>query len=371
MRFLVAGLVLIVVGIGLTEYTRRHPSEDKKAGTEKAKKVKSAPTAPPTMTALIETVAAAPDAAAPADSFDLAGLLTSTGDVTPGFSPLLRGAVKARELHGTADGAVMVLEKSGATALVRIPASGAPTVLTVRTTAISTVSFDPKDNRLVWGEGGTVKSIAAAGGEVKTHIAFTRALVTSVASHGGLVVAALVPRDGDPFAADPNGAVVSIDDGEAKLIATEQIRPREVLYDGKDEAFFVAGYPSGLTRVALDGSFTARIAERADGPVALEPGAITYRFPQASSPELKRGGRSGGSLKTVARVDVEWLAVQNGVVRYTTTGIAPRLFESKPDDEAGVELAAIKGVVKGLAWTGEKTWLLTADDDGVVTLQVK
>jgi hypothetical protein len=279
--------------------------------------------------------------------------------------------VKARELHGTTDGAVMVLEKGGSTALVRIPAAGAPTVLTVRTTAISTVSFDPKDNRLVWGEGGTVKSIAAAGGEVKTHIAFTRALVTSVASHGSKVVAALVPRDGDPFAADPNGAVVSIEDGEAKLIATEQIRPREVLYDGKDEAFFVAGYPSGLTRVALDGSFTARIAERADGPVALEPGAITYRFPQASSPELKRGGRSGGALKTIARVDVEWLAVQNGVVRYTTTGIAPRLFESKPDDEAGVELAAIKGVVKGLAWSGEKTWLLTADDDGVVTLQVK
>jgi hypothetical protein len=55
MRFLVAGLVLIVVGIGLTEYTRRHPSEDKKAGVEKAKKVKNAPTAPPTMTALIES----------------------------------------------------------------------------------------------------------------------------------------------------------------------------------------------------------------------------------------------------------------------------------------------------------------------------
>jgi hypothetical protein len=205
---------------------------------------------------------------------------------------------------------------------------------------------------------------------VKTQVAFARALVTSVASHGNVIVATLVPRDGDPFSSDPNGAVVSIDDGEVKLIATEQIRPREALYDGKDEAFFVAGYPSGLTRAALDGSFTARIAERADGPVFLEPDGITYRFPQASAPELKRGSRAGGAVKTLARVDAEWLAVRDGVARYTTTGMLPRLYEARVDQEP-VELAAIKGVVKGLAWAGDATWLLAADDEGVTTLQVK
>lgn len=371
MRFLVAGLVLIALGVGLTEYTRRHPSETKKAEATGAKKVKAAPTAPPTMTALIETVAPAPDTAAPTDTFDVESLRAAKGEVAPGFSSLLRGAVKGRELRAIGDGVVVLLERTGASALVRVSRAGEPTVLSVRTEPVSSVTFDPKGDRLVWGEGGSVKSVAVSGGEVKTLLTFARALVTSVAAHGGTVVAALVPRDGDPFAADPNGAVVSLVDGEVKLIATEQIRPREVLFDGKDEAFFVAGYPSGLTRVALDGSFTARIAERADGPVALEPGAITYRFPQASSPELKRGGRSGGAVKTVARVDAEWLAVQDGAVRYTTTGIAPRLFEAKPDAETGVELAALKGAVKGLAWVGETTWLLTVDDEGLTTLQVK
>ena len=75
-------------------------------------------------------------------------------------------------------------------------------------------------------------------------------------------------------------------------------------------------------------------------------------------------------MKTLARVDVEWLAVRNGVVRYTTTGIAPRLYETKVDSEE-TELAAMKGAVKGLAWAGDKTWLLTVDDAGLTTLQVK
>jgi hypothetical protein len=371
MRFLVAGLVLIVLGIGLTEYTRRHPSEEKKSGAKGAKKVKNAPSAPPTMQALVETAAPAPDAAAPKDSFDLQALVTSTGDATAGFTPVLRGTVKARELRATSDGVVLVLEKGGSTALVAVPAGGSPSVLTVRSGNVSAVTFDPKDKLVVWGEGGLVKAVPVGGGEVKTLASFVRALVTSVGAYGSKVVVSLVPKDGDPFSADPNGAVALVDGDDVKLIALEQIRPREVVFDGKDDAFFVAGYPSGLTRAALDGSFTARIAERADGPIALESDGITWRSPQASSPELKRGARSGGAVKTVARVDVEWLAVQGGVARYTTAGIAPRLYEAKVGEDSAAELAAIKGVAKGLAWVGEKTWLLSADEDGVSTLQVK
>lgn len=369
MRFLVAGLVLIAVGIGLTEWNRRHPSE-KKEGKDAAKKVKNAPVAPPTMQGLMATVTPEPDSAGSSETFttDLTAMLTTSGEAVPGFAPVLRGVVKARELRATSEGVVLLLEKNGSTALVRWPAGGTPTVLTVRTKSVSTVWVD--GNRIVWGEAGMVKRIGLEGGEVKTLIAFERALVTSVAASGDRVVASLVPRDGDPFSAEPNGAVVSIDGSEPKLIAVEQVRPREVLYDGKDEAFFVAGYPSGLTRAALDGSFTARIADRADGPVALEPDGIVYRFPQSSSPELRRGARAGGAVKTLAHVDVEWLAVHDGVVRYTTTGIAPRLYETKVDAEE-TELAAIKGAVKGVAWAGDKTWLLTVDDAGMTTLQVK
>ncbi|MCU0697687.1 MAG: hypothetical protein MUC96_14265 [Myxococcaceae bacterium] len=370
MRFLVTGLVLILVGIGVTEYVRRHPSEASKAAKSGAKKVANAPVAPPTMKALIETAAPPADSAGDAQAFapTVEALVASGGDAVAGFSPVLRGQVKARELKPAGDGAVLVLEKNGSSALVKVPASGAPVVLTVRTTNVATVIVDGE--QVVWAEGGQVKSLPLAGGEVKTHVSFTRALVTSLAARGSKLVVSLVPKDGDPFSSEPNGAVAFVDGDDVTLIATEQIRPREVLFDGKDEAFFVAGYPSGLTRAALDGSFTARIAERADGPVALEPDGITWRYPQASAPELKRGARAGGAVKSIARVDAEWLAVHQGTARYTTTGIAPRLYEGKPDAEP-TELASIKGVVKGLAWNGTKTWLLTADDDGVVTLQVQ
>lgn len=371
MRFLVAGLVLIVLGLAATEYTRRHPSEEKKDGAKAAKKVRNAPTAPPTMTALAETEKPRADAPAADGVLDVQALATTSGEATPGFRPVLRGGVKARELLASPQGAVLALEKGGVTALTVASKDGALRVLTTRATPVASLAVDVKASALVWAEGGQVKSVPLSGGEVKTLVAFSRALVTSVAASGGVVVAALVPADGDPFAADPNGAVVSVDDGDVKLLATEQIRPREVRFDGKDEAFFVAGYPSGLTRAALDGSFTARIAERADGPVALEPDAITYRAPLPNAPELRRGARGGGSVQTVAKVDAEWLAVQGGVVRYASTGIGPRLYEARAGDEASTELAAIQGVAKGLAWSGDATWLVTMDDDGTTTLQVK
>lgn len=368
MRLLVVGLVLIIGGIAVTEYARRHPSEQKQAEVKGAKKVKSAPTAPPTMKALIETVSPTPEVAA--GSFDVQALVTTSADAAPGFKALLRGPVKARELRTNGADAVLVLEQSGKTALVRVSVEGTPTVLTVRAEPVAAIAIDTKANMLVWAEAGQVKRVSLTGGDVKTVIAFTRALVTSVAAHDGKVVASLVPRDGDPFGSDPNGAVVSIDGDDVTLLAVEQIRPREVLFDGRDETFFVAGYPSGLTRAALDGSFTARIAERADGPVALENDGITYRLP-GSSPELKHGARAGGAVKSLARVDAEWLAVHQGVARYTTTGIAPRLYEAKGDDSEPTELVALKGAVKGLAWNGARTWLLTADDEGLVTLQVQ
>ena len=372
MRFLVTGLVLIAAGIGVTEYVRRHPSESSKAAKSGAKKVANAPVAPPTMTALIETAAPPADIAgdAAAVSASLGSLVTTTGDAVAGFTPVLRGQVKARELRVAGDDAVLVLERDGKSALVKLSPSGAVTVLSARTTNVAALTIDADARRVVWAEGGQVKSVALTGGEVTTHVSFVRALVTSLAAHAKKLVVSLVPRDGDPFSTEPNGAVAVVSGADVTLIATEQIRPREVVFDGAAEVFFVVGYPSGLTRASLDGSFTARIAERADGPIALEADAITYRFPQASAPELRRGARAGGAVKPLARVDAEWLAVNQGVARYTTTGIAPRLYEARPDTEP-TELAAIKGVVKGLAWAGARAWLLTTDDDGVVTLQVQ
>jgi hypothetical protein len=371
MRFFVSGLVLIVIGIGLTEYNRRHPSEFTPKG-EPAKKVPTAPVAPPTMTALIARDPVTADAAGPLEAFtaELQAMAVTGAAAVEGFTPVLKGAIKARDLKAAGDGAVLLLEKNGQTALVHLSAQGVAKALTVRTAPVAALWFDVKDQRLVWGEDASVKSISVEGGEVKTVATFTRALVTSVAASGGAVLVALVPKDGDPFSADPNGAVALLDGADTRLLALDQIRPRELAFDGGDECFFVSGYPSGLTRAALDGSFTSRIVERADGPVALEADGVTYRFPQTSGPELRRAARGGGATKTLARVDVEWLAVRGGVARYTTTGFAPRLYEVKAGDEPK-ELLAIKGAAKGLAWATEKLFVAAVDDDGVTTLSVK
>jgi hypothetical protein len=369
MRFFVAGLVLVALSIGASEYTRRHPSEAKKESAAKGAKRVPNPTAPPSMKALVETTSPANEAPVSPTTFEqrLNEWSTTTTSNMPGFSTILRGKAKARELKGFSDGALIVFENDAEYALVRLSRSEAPKVLAVRRTPIASIAVDEGARRVVWSEGGAIWVVPLRGGAIEPLVAFERALVTSVAATGNRMVATLVPKEGDSFSSEPNGAVVAIEGKNVTLIATEQIRPRDVVFDGKQDAFFIAGYPSGLTRAALDGSFTAKIAERADGPIALEPEGVVYRSPLQSAPELRRTARAGGAPSTIARVDAEWLAVHDGIARYTTTGFSPRLYEAAPGNEP-VELVAIDGVAKGLAWSGESLWLLTADDTGTFTV---
>lgn len=368
MRYVIAGLVLIAAGIAFTEYARRNPGSTEASGTQK--KGPRVPTTPPTMKALIEAQPGEPVAAESTEAAqaEVAALVPETAASEQGFEVLLRGAFSARELRGGAGGsAVFVYEKGGRQALVRVGPGQAPKVLAVRKDVITAVAADGPT--LLWAEGSRAFSMALEGGPITQVVRLDKALITSLAAKGGLVLAALIPRDLDPFSTDPSGAVVRLEGGAATLVAGEQIRPHDVLTDGKD-VFFVAGYPSGLVRAALDGSFSSRIAERADGPLALDGEGIVYRYPLTSAPEVRRSALAGGSTRSLAHFDADWLTAAAGVTRFTTVGIGARLYEVSGGGEPA-ELLTLAGAAKGLTTGGSTLFLATADDRGETLLQAR
>lgn len=367
MRTLIAGLLLVLLGIAGAEYLRRHPetAEAKKAEPDspgQAAALKAAPTV--TQLTTSDETAGAPNV----DSKPIDDLLASTAvlKAADGSTSVLSGHFKMRELHTGPDFGVVVLEKDKSFALVRVSKAAPAKVLATRSEPIAAVAVD--GDSVVWGEAGFVLSTPANGGAIKTLAHFSAGTVLGVAAFKGTVLVALNPRDADPFSTDAVGAIVRVGAGAPVVVAKEQVRPHDLLVDGS-EGFWVAGYPAWLNRGSLDGSFSAKIAERADGPLAFDGDLLVHRYPQSTGPEVRRMARAGGSVQTLARADVDWLTAGGGSVAYTTSGLGPRLYEVKAGGEP-VERVAFKGVAKGLAKNADGLWLMVTDDEGVTTISV-
>lgn len=179
-----------------------------------------------------------------------------------------------------------------------------------------------------------------------------------------------MPKGVDPLSTDAVGAVISIDsDGHVSLIAQEQVRPRAAQTDGKG-AYWISGFPAGLWRGALDGAFSSQLSEAAEEPIALDGDAVYFRAPLGSGVEIKRVGRAGGNMQTVATADVNGLVVSSGLVRFTTSGAAPKLMEVTTGAEP-TELLSLTGSARGLALGGTTLFVLTVGDDGVAVLRAK
>lgn len=363
MRFLVAGLVLIAIGIGLTEYSRRHEDPPASASAT-AKKTKKKSEPPPTTKALIETSTPDDDQPAPLEAFAKAVTALQAETKADGFTTVLSGTFTARELKGSELYAVAVVGVGETTGLVGIAPTGTVTPLVARKNAITAVAVD--GTTVVWAEGGRVFSMAGDH-VVKVRAQFASASVAGLAAKQGVIAVALVPKDGDPFSTEATGAVVKLEAaGTATLVAAEQVRPHDLLLEGTD-VFFVAGYPSSLTRATLDGSFSAQVADRADGPLAFDGEGIVHRYPQT---EVRRVARAGGSQVTLAHGDIDWLGAAGGVTHYTTVGIGARLYEVKAGEEPK-EVLAVKGTAKGLVVIGEHVVLTATTDEGPSVIRVK
>ncbi|MBL9039238.1 MAG: hypothetical protein JNG84_12030 [Archangium sp.] len=361
MRFLVAGLILIAVGVSMAEWLRRNPI-DAKAGADAAPKV-TALSEP--MKALIATGAPGPEVAADANGFIAAVKSLEVNDTGDGFVTRLRGECSVRALASGKDFAVAVVAVKDLTGLVKVPAMGDVSVLSVRPAAVSAVAVDGAT--VWWAEGGQLWSVGADG-VPRRSVTFTAAGIAAVAARGDEVLAVLVPRDGDPFSTEPTGAVVRIRGKDVSVVVGELVRPHDALLAG-DDVFFVAGYPSGLMRASLDGAFSARIAERADGPIAFDGDGVVHRFPQSNAPEVRRVARAGGSLVTLLRGDADWLVAAAGLTHYTSTGIGARLHVVRPGAEAR-DVLKLEGAPRGLALAGDRVVVATLGDDGATRLRV-
>ena len=370
MRFLLAGLACLVLGIGLTEYMRRRPATEGSSTTEPETlpNGKKKPSYSKAVAALLETDAAGTDA--PVTSPELSALLT-TPEASPaaGFSAIAGGTFAARELRGGFGAALFVIDANGKSGLVRASQGEPPKLLFARNGPLGALAVD--GSTVFFSEGGMVGSTHARGGEpVAVRARFKNATVTSLASSGDLVVVTLMPRGVDPLSTDPIGVVAAISsEGEVTLIADDQIRPRAALTDGKD-AFWVAGFPSGLWKGGLDGSFASKLTDKAEEPIALDGDGVFFRSPQGTGPELRRVGRAGGNMQTLATADVGFLVASSGLVRFATIGAGPKLMEVTSGAEP-TEVMPITGSPRGLALGGTTLFLLTTGDDGKSLLLAK
>ena len=346
MRFLVAGVVLVLLAIGLSEYSRRHPTHSDA----------SSPAAAPVRPALLDTAPAPAEAPAPSEM--LAKLLEAPGDATAqsGFAPVVTGRFSARELKGGFSAVLLVLDEKGSSAIVRAAAGEGAKVVAARAHRITSLEVD--GSTVFFAEGSTVLSMSARGEEAPlARVHFKRAVVTSLAPVGDSVFLTLMPAETDLLSEKPVGAVVKVgSDGEPQLIAAEQVRPSNVVADGKD-VYWVSGAPSALWRAPVDGSFSSRVAEEAQGPLALDTDGVVFR---ASGGELKRIARAGGAPSLLAGETPESFIVSSGLVRFITRKALFEVVGGTPP----TELFAPQGTPRGVALAGTTLYVLVSQDSG-------
>lgn len=349
MRFLIAGLALVLLAIGLAEYDRRHPQK-KNEGVEAAT-TPGKPALPAKVQALLETTSAPSDSPAPAEPF--AQLLTppAQGTALEGFTSVVTGDFAARELRGGFGAALFVLDAHGGSAVVRAVLGESPKVIAARTARITTLQVD--GSTAFFAEGGRVLSVSARGEEPPTvRVSFSSAVVTSLAPVGDTVYVALRPAAATDESSD--WVVARVDaDGSVTLVSADQQRPRALVADGKD-VFWVAG--SALWRASADASFSSKVADDAEGPLALDGDGVVLRH----QGELRRVGRAGGKAVALAKAEVSMLSASSELVRYLTP---EGLFEVTAGAEP-TKLLAAPGAPLGVALGGTSLYVLFSTGHG-------
>ncbi len=340
--FLVAGLVCIVLGATGSEWARRHPRE----------KV-VAPVAPPPAALSPQELATteplpdlpADDEALRVSNAELAGfakdaLLPADFEV-PDAKAILGGPLFARNALPHGDAMFLVTEegKQGAKqTLLRISVERGPKAIAVHRPGV--VGIAVSGTRLYWAEGGAVYSVdAVTGGAAKGVVKFPKARLTALGVSGDVLVAALVPKDLDLFSSAAEGAIVtvSLSNGRVKVLAGQQVRPTETRTDGKTAAW-IAGYPADLWQVSVEGGEAKLVSTRADGPLWLEAGALTFRHPVVGAPEVLRVEADGAS-HVLAKGEIDhvtqggddvWFSLGTTVSHVDTKGLKQTVVAQLP-----------------------------------------
>lgn len=345
MRFLLAGLVLLGLSVGLAEYDRRHPPLV--VAPDPARK----PELPSGVKALLATQPPGADVPAGAASAQAVAALLKPSEAKVGaFSTVTLGEFQARELRGGFGAVLFVVDAAGGSAIVRAVAGEGAKVVAARTQRISSMQVD--GSTVFFAEGGRVLSMSARGDEPPVvRVSFTQARVTSLAPVGDTVYVTLMPTG-----PEPEGAVAKVEsNGTVSLIAGEQLKPHDVVADGKD-VFWLAGGTSSLFRAPADGSFTSRVLEGADAPLALDGDALVVRVGET----LARVSRAGGTPQVLAPVHADAIAPSSGLTRYAANGA---VFEVTPGAEP-TEVLKASGTPVGVALGGMSLYVLVSTGPG-------
>lgn len=357
MRMLAAGLALLLLAVGLAEYARRHPTAAADAALAGAA-VTARPPDP-----LLATEAAPADQGA-GDAAAWAGLLEVPAGPTPrGFTAVAQGRFAARQLRGGFGAVLFLADIPQASALVRAAGGEAARVVAARVGHVTALHLD--GSTAFFAEGGTVLSTGARGGEpVTVRVRFARAVVTSLWAVGDTVYVTLRPAAQPEGSEEATGAVARVEsDGQVSLVAGAQVSPRAVTADGT-EVYWVAGASPAVWRAPRDGSFAAKVAGEAAGPLALDGDGLLFR---GTDEALWRVPRAGGAPVAVAPPGVRDFLAVSGLVRFTTSaGVFEVTAGSAPR-----ELLATPAAPLGLTVAGTSLYVLTAPQPGSAAVLLK
>lgn len=361
MRFLVVGAVLLLIGLGLTEYTRRTeapPADESSAEETPGKKTPKLPEKVAKLLELGTLDRNAPLAPTDATTTRLAGLKSDAPPIG-GLTPLLSGDFTVRQLRAGFGYAVAAIDVGSGSALIRLEPGAPAKPLVTRGKRITALTLDA--STLFFAEGGAVFTVSSRGDGLSPRAHFPNGVVTAIAASGDNLVLAVVPA-GDE-GADQASAVVRLDAaGELTLLASNQTRPRALVTDGK-EAFWLG---DGLWRAALDGSFSSRLAEDVDGPLTLDGDALVA----GAASEVRRMSRAGGKAQVLAPMKAAALVTSSGLVRFATDESPARLFEVTAGAEPSLT-ATLAGPVSAMALGGTTLFVVSKDAAGATVLLAK
>ncbi len=376
MRFpvlLAAGVVLIAGGAALSEYARRHPAEPKPK--EKPAPAGKPAAAPPLsldeLTSHHNLVYEAPEA----DAVTAAGKhleeLAAAAKPLPNVSAAaaLGGSLSARGLIPAGDGVALWVEEAAGASLSKsrryslVWLGAGAKVLASGRSNVGPLASDGK--RLVWAEEGQLLSVGLDAPLVKGVTEFGKARVVALAVAGDDVVAMLAPAGFDPFSTDPAYALVRFGaDRNVKVLAKDLVRPQELQVVG-GRAFFIAGYPSSLQSVPLDGGEVRTASERAESPLSVMGTKLVFRR-GGDAPGLYGVSAEGGEAEKLASGEIERLGAE-GERFVFGLGNAVQLHQDGKDSP----LFELQSAPVELTLAGGTVWLLTRDDGGQLVLLKK
>ena len=145
-----------------------------------------------------------------------------------------------------------------------------------------------------------------------------------------------------------------------KVLASKQVRPAEAHTDGKS-AVWIAGYPADLWQADLAGGEPRVVSTRADGPVLLEDGNVTFRHPVVGSPELVRVKAAGGDPTILAKGEVDRVTQVGGDTWYS---IGPVVSRVDPQGKSEIPVARLQHPVLELSVTDDALYVVTRQESG-------